>query len=113
MAIALGIATATAAQDSTATSERSGWLTGASLGVPMANGETASELTTVGIQATHLDPGSLGFDMSVGTAPRAVADGALAIGMHVRPRFSNSSRVIIGSITDSTAAVVMATPWGA
>jgi hypothetical protein len=74
------------AQDSLAKSDstvrpQGGWIIGPSIGVFTAGGEVSPELITVGLQFTSLTPARLGADISIGTMPRALADGILAVGI--------------------------------
>lgn len=60
----------------------SGWLFGASIGVPGYEDEPILELFTVGIHGTHLrGPGRIGFDYSIGTMPRALGEGVVVLGL--------------------------------
>ncbi len=60
---------------------RTGWLFGASVGVPGYEDEPFLELFTIGIHGTHVrGPGRPGFDYSVGIMPRALAEGAVVLG---------------------------------
>jgi hypothetical protein len=73
------------AQDSLAKSDstvrpQDGWIVGPSIGVIAAGGEVSPELFTIGLQFTSFSPGRLGADISVGTMPRALADGVVAFG---------------------------------
>jgi hypothetical protein len=69
------------AQDSTGVSNR-GWMVGASLGMlGVGNRPAPLELTTVGVHFTHIQPGRLGADISLGTVPRALAEAVLAFGL--------------------------------
>ena len=67
------------AQDSAGPRLR-GWLVGASVGVPVVDGVSVPELFTIGINWTQLRPGRLGADFSLGTMPRALSEGVLAVG---------------------------------
>ncbi len=57
-----------------------GWLFGASVGVPGYEGEAVPELFTVGVHWTQLRPGRPGVDLAIGTMPRALAEGLVAVG---------------------------------
>jgi hypothetical protein len=57
------------------------WLVGASFGVPGYGTEPLMELFTIGIQWTQLRPGRLGADFSLGTMPRAFAEGVAVVGL--------------------------------
>ena len=57
-----------------------GDIVGFSFGLPGYGSQSNVQLTTVGINATHVSAGRLGYDLSVGTAPRTFADGVVAIG---------------------------------
>lgn len=78
-ALCCGNAFTAAAQD-TASTAPAKWLISLSVGVPGSSGRPAPELTTVGVQWTRLRPGHLGADFALGTAPRALASGAVALG---------------------------------
>lgn len=52
-----------------------------SVGIPAAEGETARELYTIGVQWTQLKPGRLSADFAVGTMPRLLANSVLGIGL--------------------------------
>jgi hypothetical protein len=60
--------------------KRSGWLTGASIGVPAYEGDAVTEMLTIGVHWTQLRPGRLGADFSLGTMPRALAEGVVVVG---------------------------------
>lgn len=61
---------------------QSGWLLGASIGVPGSRLGPMLELFTVGIHGTHVRaPGQLGFDYSIGSMPRALAEGIFVLGV--------------------------------
>jgi hypothetical protein len=76
---ALAQAAPPVAADSTGPA-RVGWLVGASIGLPGAGGEAAPSLFTVGAHVTQLRPGRPGVDLAVGTVPRALAEGVVALG---------------------------------
>jgi len=57
-----------------------GWLIGASLGVPVVDGESVPDLFTIAINWTQLRRGRLGADFALGTMPRALTEGVLAGG---------------------------------
>jgi hypothetical protein len=68
------------AQDSVATPRPTN-IFGVSVGVPGYRNQVAPlQLAIVGINATHVEPGHLGFDFSVGTMPRLIADGTTIFG---------------------------------
>jgi hypothetical protein len=69
-----------AAQDTTGT-RRDGWLIAGSVGVPGYESEPIPELMTVGVQWTWLHPGRVGPDFSLGTIPRALMEGVVAVGL--------------------------------
>jgi hypothetical protein len=71
---------ATAAAQDTASARRDGWLIAGSVGVPGYESEPIPELMTVGVQWTWLHPGRLGPDFSLGTIPRVLAEGVVAVG---------------------------------
>ncbi len=52
-----------------------------SVGIPAANGETARELYTIGVQWTQWKPGRLALDLAAGTMPRLLANNVLGIGL--------------------------------
>ena len=71
------------AQDSIKT-RRGTNIVGVSLGVPGYQDQPLPlQLTTVGLSVTHVEPMHVGFDLSVGTVPRLVADGAPIFGARV------------------------------
>jgi hypothetical protein len=83
-AVALGLLLAVGAgpvgaQD-TLSQARSGWLIGASFGVPGYGSDAIPELFTIGIHWTQLRPGRLGADFSIGTIPRIVVEGVAVLG---------------------------------
>lgn len=67
------------AQDS-ATARPPASAVGFLVGLPAYAGQTIGQLATVGVSWTQLHPQRLGADVSLGTAPRAIADGQSAIG---------------------------------
>ena len=56
------------------------WLVGGSFGVPGYGGKVIPQLFTVGVQWTQLRRGRPGPDFSLGTMPRALAEGVLVLG---------------------------------
>jgi hypothetical protein len=61
---------------------QSGWLLGASVGVPGSQLGPMLELFTVGIHGTHVRaPGQIGFDYSIGSMPSLLAEGVLVLGV--------------------------------
>jgi hypothetical protein len=80
-AIALWSEPLTAAAQDTTTKARSDWLVAGSFGVPGAGSDAVPELMTVAVQWTQMRPGRLGGDFSLGTAPRILVEGALAMGL--------------------------------
>jgi hypothetical protein len=73
------------AQDSTAAAARapSRWMFGGSVGLPGYERETVPELFTLAAHWTYLRPNVPGADVSLGVAPRLLADGVLAGGARV------------------------------
>lgn len=68
------------AQDSS-WANRQGWIVGGSLGMLGSGTATAPlEHTVIGVNFTHVRPGSIGADISIGTIPRTLADGVLVVG---------------------------------
>jgi hypothetical protein len=68
------------AQDSTA-APRGSWMIAGSIGMLGSGTQLApAELMTIGVHFTQVRPGRLGADISVGTIPRALADGIVAVG---------------------------------
>ena len=58
-----------------------GWMVGGSLGMLGFGAQTASlQLTTLGMHFTHARVGAIGADISIGTIPRLLADGAVVLG---------------------------------
>lgn len=71
------------AQDSTV-ARRPTNMVGVSIGIAgVANETLPLQLAIVGISATHVQPGHLGFDLSVGTSPYLLAQGATIFGARV------------------------------
>ena len=56
---------------------------GFTVGLPWYDGRTARELTTIGASFTQIRPARLGFDVFVGTMPRAFVEGVTAVGARV------------------------------
>ena len=56
-------------------------LVGFSFGVPGYESEPVPELFTLGVHWTHVRPGQLGADVSLGTMPRALTEGVLVLGV--------------------------------
>jgi hypothetical protein len=99
LVFAVVCATSAGAQDSTI-ARRDGWIAGVSVGMPMAGGELAPELITVGFNATRFRPGSAGLDFSLGTMPRILAEGAIAYGIRANvsyPLVVNPSLALLPS----------------
>jgi hypothetical protein len=99
LVLAVVCATSAGAQDSTI-ARRDGWIAGVSVGMPLAGGELAPELITVGFNATRFGPGSAGLDFSLGTMPRILAEGAFAYGIRANvsyPVVVSSSFVLLPS----------------
>jgi hypothetical protein len=68
------------AQDSTA-ARRGSWMVGGSIGMLGSGTQLApAELMTIGVHFTQVRPGRLGADISVGTIPRTLSDGIVAVG---------------------------------
>jgi hypothetical protein len=57
------------------------YLLSVSVGIPAANGETARELYTLGVQWTQWKPGRLSADVALGTMPRLLANSVFGIGL--------------------------------
>jgi len=70
------------AQD-TASAVRNGWIVGALVGVPGADGEVEPALVTLGVGATRLVPNRPGLDLAVGVIPRALEAGVIGVGARV------------------------------
>lgn len=68
-----------AAQDTTSVNEGA-WLLGGSVGVPGYSWETVPELMTVSFHSTRVQRGRPGADFFIGTMPRVLAEGVVAIG---------------------------------
>jgi hypothetical protein len=69
------------AQDS-AVVHRPANLFGVSVGVPGYGGQSLPlQFAIVGVSVTHIERGHLGFDLSVGTMPRLIADGTPIFGV--------------------------------
>jgi hypothetical protein len=56
-------------------------MVGVSVGLPGHRRQTSFDLTTAAVSFTRVRPSHVGFDLSVGTAPRAIADGIGALGI--------------------------------
>src|SRR5688500_11559957 len=56
-------------------------LVGFSFGVPGYESEPVPELFTLGVHWTHVRPGQLGADVSLGTMPRTLTEGVLVLGV--------------------------------
>jgi hypothetical protein len=88
------------AQQTQATSP-DGWLVGGSLGMPGAGVEPFFPLVMVGVEATRLQPGSVGLDAALFTAPAALAFGlgnaAARIGLTV-PVMSADHFIVIPTV---------------
>lgn len=54
-----------------------GWLAGASLGMPGYRSTTAPSLMTVAFNVSRLRPGHIGPDLSIGTLPSFLSEGAV------------------------------------
>src|SRR5258705_1298250 len=69
------------AQDSVVANP-AGWMVGGSLGMLGFGAQTAPlQLTTLGMHFTHARVGAIGADISIGTIPRLLADGAVVLGV--------------------------------
>lgn len=66
------------AQDSTA-SRGTPWMVGGSIGVVGFGTNVASELTTVSIHFTQMQPDRLGLEFSIGTIPRLLLEGLFVV----------------------------------
>jgi hypothetical protein len=64
------------AQDSTATPP-GGWMLGGSVGMFGVGAEPLPDLLTIGVHWTQVRPGRPGADISIGTIPRVVVEGAI------------------------------------
>ena len=58
--------------------------------MPSARGEVSPELMTIGLGFTSVSPGRLGADISVGTMPRALAEGVVAFGFRADAAYAAS-----------------------
>jgi hypothetical protein len=58
-----------------------GWLTGVSLGLPGYGSATDPTFFTFGFNVSRLRPGHLGPDLSIGTLPMWLAEGAVPFGV--------------------------------
>jgi hypothetical protein len=79
-AIASACIAAPARAQDTASTVRCGWIVGALVGVPGAQGEVEPALFTLGVGATRLEPNRPGVDLAVGMLPRALEAGVIGIG---------------------------------
>lgn len=61
------------------TAARGRWSVGASIGVPGSGADVEPELVTIGLTATRFTPNRPGVDLAIGTAPRALAVGLVAV----------------------------------
>lgn len=62
---------------------RAGWVVGPLLGVPGTGSDYDPSFFTLGVGATRLSPNRPGFDLAIGTVPRALSEGFIPIGARV------------------------------
>lgn len=64
----------------TADTDTDRWLVGGSIGVPGYGGEVVPSLFTIAVHGTRVRRGRIGPELFVGTMPRALFEGVLAVG---------------------------------
>lgn len=110
-------------QEST-TTRRDGWVVGPLVGVPGAGSDYDPSFVTLGVGVTRLSPNRPGLDFAIGTVPRALTEGVIALGARLGPSIpfalSRDGFVIpslgvsgIGAAASGGAAAIGGYYWGA